>query len=434
MYHFIGIKGSGMSSLAHIVLDMQETVTGSDVDSFIFTQTALENRNVKIYPFQKENIKDGMNVIVGNSYNEEHEEVKAAIDNPTVTVYTYKDFLAKLLTDYVGVSVVGTHGKTTTTGMLSHILEPLKRGYLIGDGSGKMVQNAKYFVAECCEFQNRFLAYHPKYAVLLNMELDHVDFFGTQDNYERSFQIFVNQVEKGIALNGDEHNIRKLEVAVPHLYFGFEANNDVVVKNIRETETSTTFDVDYRGEFYETFTIGLVGKHMIYDALGAITTLILMDIDKAIIKQRIQTFEGTKRRFSVEKVGEYVYIDDYAHHPTAIAYTIDAAKKSYPGKKVVAIFKPDRPSRITHFFEEFIAALKQADEIVITAYPSSVIVEENMNTAKQLAERCGAYFAEYEDYNDALEVSKNKEAVYLCMSTKDVYKFKDLIMEIQGNK
>lgn len=434
MHHFIGIKGSGMSSLAHIVLDMGEEVSGSDVDFFIFTQAALENRNVKIYPFQKENIKDNMTVIVGNSFNDSHVEVKAALENETVTVYRYKDFLAKLLEDYNSISVVGTHGKTTTTGLLSHILEPLKRGFLIGDGTGKMMKDATYFVAECCEFQDRFLSYYPNYAVVLNMELDHIDYFQTQERYVESFQKFVLQVKKGIALNGDEAAIRNLNVNVDKLYFGFNHDNDVYATNIIENETNTIFDVYYQNNYYATMEIQLVGKHMLYDALGCITTLILMNIDSSLIVERIKTFAGTKRRFSVEKQGEYVYIDDYAHHPTAIAATIQAVRKSYPNKKVVAVFKPDRPSRITHFLDEFKTALSQADAIVITAYPKAVVCEKGEINAAQLALYCDGYYAEFEDEVDAKNVAKNGEAVYLFMSTKDVYKFKDVIKLVQSRE
>lgn len=430
MYHFIGIKGSGMSSLAHIVLDLGYEVSGSDVDFFIFTQQGLEDRNVKIYPFQSSNIKDGMTVIIGNSFDETHEEVKTALANKTVTTYTYKAFLAKLLEEYTSISVVGTHGKTTTTGMLSHVLEPLKRGYLIGDGSGKMVQDATYFVAECCEFQDRFLAYYPNYAVILNMELDHIDYFRTQERYNASFMKFANQVKNGIAVNGDEHDLKAMPISVKILYFGLNEENDVCAKNIKENEYETIFDLYYCKNYYATITIPLVGRHMLYDALGCISVLLLMNIDKQFTVDRMRTFPGTKRRFSRETYKNYVYIDDYAHHPTAIQATIEAIKTSYPNKKIVAVFKPDRPSRITHFLKQFQTSLALADEVVITAYPKSVVVSEDEITAKQLAKHCNAFYAEYEDVKDAKIVAQHGEAVYVFMSTKDVYKFKDVIKQV----
>lgn len=430
MFHFIGIKGSGMASLAHIVLDLGYEVSGSDVDFYIFTQSALENRNVKIYSFSKNNIQDNMTVIIGNSFNEQHEEVQAALNNPTVKTFTYQSFLAKLLNDYQSISVVGTHGKTTTTGMLTHILEPLKRGFLIGDGTGGIIKDASYFVAECCEFEDRFLAYTPDYAVILNIELDHVDYFKTLERYCQSFQKFANQVKKVVALNGDDQNIRNLNIENKKIYFGLHEDNDVLAKNIVENETTTQFDVYYKNEYYDTYIIPLVGRHMLYDALGCITILIAMQIDKNLIRERIATFKGTKRRFSVEKYKEYVYIDDYAHHPTAITATIDAIRRSYPNKKVVAVYKPDRPTRVTHFLQAFKNALDLADYAVVTAYPKAVTFAENEIDGKQLAQYCNAFYAENEDEADGKIVAEYGEAVYVFMSTKDVYKFKDVIKKI----
>lgn len=428
MYHLIGIKGSGMASLAHILLDLGEEVTGSDIDNFIFTEKALKERGVEIKSFNENNIQDNTQVIIGNSFFDSHPEVAKALANPTVKTYRYREYLAKLLTDYIGISVVGTHGKTTTTGMLAHILEPIGRGYLIGDGTGAITQANTYFVAESCEYQDNFLLYHPDYAVVLNMELDHVDYFKSEEQYFNSFQQFVNNVKKGIAILGDDKNMRKLATKIPTLYFGFNEKNDVVAKNIQEFEFYTEFDVYYHNELYVHVHLPLVGKHMLYDALGAITTLILLDIDKKIIETQIQSFAGTKRRFNVEKdkLGN-VYIDDYAHHPTAVVATIAAARKSYPNKKIVAVFKPDRPSRIEFFKEEFKTSLQTADAAYIVNYNDGTVIAEHESTGKEFADFCKTNYVPNETIETAKILAKEGEAVYVFMSSKDIYKFKDLL-------
>lgn len=434
MFHFIGIKGSGMASLAHILLDLGYQVSGSDIDKFIFTQVGLENRGVKMLSFSKENIKDNQIVVVGNSFNQDHEEVMQALKNTTVQVYRYTEYLSKLLSDYNGISVTGTHGKTTTTGMIAHVLKPLRMGFLIGDGTGKIEKDAQYFVAESCEYQDNFLNYYPNYAVVLNMEIDHVDYFKSEKQYYDSFQKFINQVKIGVALNGDEEEIRKLNTSNYSVYFGLNQSNDVYASNIIEKEDKTIFDVIYQNQLIGTFEIQLVGKHFLYDALGCISVLLMMKIDSALIQERLASFQGTKRRFNVEKIGNFVYVDDYAHHPSEIKATLNAARSAYPNSKIVAVFKPDRPSRITYFKDGFKESLALADCAYVCDFPDNTVFEKEDIQGQAFADYCNATFINSENEFNAVEVSKNQEAVYIFLSSKDIYKFKDKVKEVHQNE
>ena len=183
-YHFIGIKGTGMAALACILHDQNQEVTGSDIEKYVFTQDGLEERGIPFSSFNKNNIKDNDTVIIGLSFDESNEEVKQALSNPTVHAVRYNEFLGEFMENYTSISVAGTHGKSTTTGILSQMLQRLgQTGYLIGDGHGYLPSQAEYFVLESCEFRRHFLAYHPDYAIITNIELDHIDYYKDMDDY-----------------------------------------------------------------------------------------------------------------------------------------------------------------------------------------------------------------------------------------------------------
>lgn len=211
-YHFIGIKGTGMAALACILHDEHKEVTGSDIDKYIFTEDGLRARHIPIYSFSPDNIKDNDTVIIGLSFDQTHPEVKAAMDNPTVKTYYYNEYLGILLESYSSICVAGTHGKSTTTGILGQVLSLQDEcAYLIGDGHGYMPERANHFVLESCEFQRHFLAYHPDYAIITNIELDHIDYYKDMDDYVSAFQSFANQVKKGIVIFGDDEHLKNLQ-------------------------------------------------------------------------------------------------------------------------------------------------------------------------------------------------------------------------------
>jgi UDP-N-acetylmuramate--alanine ligase len=240
LYHFIGIKGSGMASLAEIVNDRGDEVNGSDIEKYIFTQKPLEERGIQITGFDEKNIVEGSTIIIGNAFHEDNPEVKRALElkaENKATVYWYHEFLGQLVQEYTSVSVAGTHGKTTTTGMLSHVMSLVApTGYLIGDGTGEMPENSKYFVLESCEYQRHFLAYEPQYAIITNIELDHVDYYKDMADYCNAFETFANQVKKGVVIFGDDESTRSLNVNTAHLYYGLHDDNDVQAVNIVQGE------------------------------------------------------------------------------------------------------------------------------------------------------------------------------------------------------
>lgn len=433
MYYFIGIKGSGMASLACILKDCNEEVAGSDIDKEIFTQKSLEEHGIPYYSFAKENIKDHMNVIIGNAFDASHVEVAQALQNPTVKTYTYPEFLGYLVSKYHSICVCGTHGKTGTTGMLSHVMNAVKpTGFLIGDGTGYMPQDGETFILESCEYKRNFLAYEPDYTLLLNIELDHVDYYKDMDDYLNAFETFANQAKKGVAIFGDEENTHKIKVHVPHLYYGVNPDNDVYAKEIVEDENGVSFACYVKGEFFANFRFPFYGSHLLWNALGVITIGIMNGLDATTLQEQIASFDGVKRRFNVETNNENVYIDDYAHHPTAIALTIKAAKQKYPTKKLVAIFKPDRYSRIQYFLSSFKEAFKEADKVYLCDFPENQEREEGITiTIEDLLKEVETGTLLPENEVGAKQLESEGPAVYLFMSSKDIYKLKNILKNFQ---
>lgn len=435
-YHFIGIKGSGMASLATIVADRHETVSGSDIEKYIFTQKPLEERNIPITSFSEENIQEGMIVIVGNAFDNSNPEVKKAFElqkQGKVVVYWYHEFLGQLVNEYTSISVAGTHGKTTTTGMLSHVMSLASpTGFLIGDGTGDMPDNSHYFVLESCEYKRHFLAYYPQYAIITNIELDHVDYYKDMEDYRSAFETFANQVKKGVVLFGDDAEVLKLHVHTDHLYYGLHDNNDVQAVNIVQNENGMEFDVLYKKENFGRFKLPFVGKPLLWNSLGVIAVGIMEGLSYELLQEGLSSFPGVKRRFTIEENKENIYIDDYAHHPTAVKYMIEAARVKYPGKKVIAIFKPDRFSRIYYFMDRFAQELDKADEVYLCHFPENAAKEDGIDiTIHDLADKSEKAVVISEDETAAKQLASRGPAVYLFMSSKDIYKLKNIVKTFQ---
>ncbi|MGX8852332.1 UDP-N-acetylmuramate--L-alanine ligase [Amedibacillus sp. YH-ame10] len=428
-YHFIGIKGSGMASLATIVADRGDDVSGSDIEKYIFTQKPLEERKIPITSFSKENIHDHDVVIIGNAFHEDNPEVQEALANPSVTTYWYHEFLGKLVEEYTSVSVAGTHGKTTTTGMVSHVMSLVApTGYLIGDGTGEMPDASKYFIVESCEYQRHFLAYKPEYAIITNIELDHVDYYKDMEDYCDAFETFANQIKKGVVMFGDDESVRSLHVTSKHLYYGLMEHNDVQAVHVVQNEEGMSFDVLYKKMHFGSFKLPFVGKPLLWNSLGVIALGIMEGLSAEILQEGLQSFPGVKRRFTTEEQGDNVYIDDYAHHPTAVKYMIEAAKIKYPGKKVIAVFKPDRFSRIFYFMDRFAEELDQADEVYLCHFPENAAKEDGIDiTIEDLANKCKHAVVIKEDEEAAKMLAQQGPAVYLFMSSKDIYKLKNIV-------
>jgi UDP-N-acetylmuramate--L-alanine ligase len=378
-YHFIGIKGSGMSSLAQIAYDMGHEVQGSDEETYFFTQEKLEQRNIPMFYYGAENIKEGYDVILGNAFDETHAEYRRAKELGLKT-YTYSQFLGKLLSEIPSIAVTGAHGKTTTTTMVSNIFKHNHiTSYLIGDGTGHGEKHSEFMIAEACEYYRHFLAYHPNYAIVTNIDFDHPDYFNDEHDMFDAFQSFVNQVKDTVVICGDDRLASQLKpTTAKTIKYGFNEGNDYQIKNVQTTSEHSKFDVYKNSELLGTFTMAVFGLHDISNATSAIALADINGISVEKIKESLDQYKPAERRFSEHKIGNNVIVDDYAHHPSEIKATIDSARRKYEGKEVIAIFQPHTYTRTAKFLNEFAESLETADKVFLCPIFASVREKEKI--------------------------------------------------------
>ncbi len=420
-FHFIGIKGSGMSALAQVLHDMKKQVQGSDVEKQFFTQRPLEQKGITLLPFERNNIKSDQQVIVSAAYGDDHEEVQRAHELG-LDVKKYPTFLGEFIQKFTSVAVTGSHGKTSTTGLLSHVLgSAFPTSYLIGDGTGKGEEDSTYFVFEACEYRRHFLNYKPDYCIMTNVDFDHPDYFKDVQDVFSAFQEMAMQVKKAIVACGDDEHLQEIHANVPVVYYGFAEDNDFQARNVETTNEGTQFDVFVRNSLYGSFTIPGYGRHNVLNALAVIALCHYENVSAEVVAEHLKTFKGVKRRFTEKTIEKQVLIDDYAHHPTEIAATIEATKQKYPDLNVVAIFQPHTFTRTKTFLKEFAESLKKADYVYLCDIFGSARENAGSLTIADLQDLIPKAKVITEE---AIAVLKNHEdSVLLFMGAGDIQKF-----------
>ena len=432
-YHFIGIKGSGMSSLAQIAYDMGHEVQGSDEETYFFTQEKLEQRNIPMYGYNAENIKEGFEVILGNAFDETHIEYRAAKDLG-LKIYTYAQFLGKLLDEIPSIAVTGAHGKTTTSTMVSNIFKHnFVTSYLIGDGTGHGEKNSDYIVAEACEYYRHFLAYHPNYAIVTNIDFDHPDYFNDEHDMFDAFQSFVNQVKDTVVICGDDRLASQLKPSTAKVVtYGFNEGNDYQIKNVKTTSENSEFDVYKNSELLGTFTMAVFGLHDISNATSAIALADICGLSTDEIQQSLGSYHHAERRFTEHKVRTNVVVDDYAHHPSEIKATIDSARRKYSDKQIIAIFQPHTYTRTAKFLNEFAESLLTADKVFLCPIFASVREKEKIVGIEDLQKVTpGSEIIYGEENFDKLNFDNS---VILFMGAGNINKLCNKFVEQNSNK
>lgn len=433
-YHFIGIKGSGMSALALMLHQMGHKVQGSDVPKYYFTQRGLEQAGIPILSFSEDNITADVELIAGNAFREDNNvEIAYAIQNG-FKFKRYHEFLGEFMNQFTSLGVAGAHGKTSTTGLLSHVLKNItETSYLIGDGTGRGLANSQYFVFESDEYERHFMPYHPEYSIITNIDFDHPDYFTSVNDVFDAFNDYAKQVKKGLFLYGEDTFLRKITANAPIYYYGFNEDDDFMAYDITRTINGSDFKVKHKNEELGSFHVPTYGRHNVLNATAVVANLYIAGVDMTLVAEHLKTFSGVKRRFTEKIINGTVIIDDFAHHPTEIIATLDAARQKYPSKEIVAIFQPHTFTRTIALLDEFADALNQADAVYLAQiYGSAREVDHGDVKVEDLAAKIvkPAKVVTVENVSPLLD---HDNAVYVFMGAGDIQLYERSFEELLSN-
>ena len=454
--HFIGIKGVAMTALAVVAKEQGARVTGSDIEEEFPTSKVLSK--FKITPlvgFKKENIvgKPDLVVVTGAHGGMSNPEARAA-KSGGLRVLLHGEALPEFMAGKKEIAVAGCHGKTTSAAMVAHILSGagLDPSFAVGCGEIKSLATpghagkGDYFVVEADEYvtdpgQNptpRFFYLNPLIAVITNIEYDHPDAYLNIEQVKEAFLTFAKKIPaNGLLVAGvDNENVRAIlaKVGVPILTYGFSPQADYQISRVSFGTGRTWFRLKHKEIDLGQFSLSVPGKHNVANAVAAGIVASFLGISWGKIKELLPTFLGTKRRF--EKISEkegVIFFDDYAHHPTEIKATLEAAKNWFSGKRIICIFQPHTFSRTKALFAEFSKSFDKADEVIVTdIYPSArekpdptinsrILVNEIKKHHKN-----AIYIGKVEEVVDFLKKELRSGDIVFTMGAGDIYKIHGL--------
>lgn len=384
----IGIKGTGMSALAVNLKSMGIEVSGSDYAESFFTDSLLAKHKIKVKsPFSTDNIPQSVNlVIVSTAYNNKNPELQEA-GRQDLKILTYPQMLGLITKKLKSIAVCGSHGKTTTSGVLSYVLSKTVYRPIVNVGSivpqlvNYRARNPKLFVFEADEYQNKFQYFFPNIVILTNIDYDHPDYFKTPAHYKSVFQDFVKKVPRSglLIYCADDKSCRDVAkyAKCKKINYGFSKQANARIADIKINPATMTFDLRTSHVLRSTampenivLNSRLLGKHNALNLAAAAICASYLKVEEAQIKKTIMMFTGTKRRLEITrklKINGHncLVIDDFGHHPTEIRATIETIKAAYPDKTIWSVFQPHSFSRTQALFGDFARCFDRSDKIII---------------------------------------------------------------------
>jgi len=446
----IGIKGVGMTALAIYLKQMGCEVTGSDTAEVFVTDNLLKENNILFHSqFDEKNLhtlKYDL-IIISAAYDDSNVEVSEAFRRKMNTKY-YSEVLGEITSGKKTIAVAGVHGKTTTTAMLALMLEEgkLDPSFIIGSGevpnfhSNARKGEGDYFVLEADEYRKspkdntpKFLDLSPEIAIISSIELDHPDIFPSiEDIYAAFYSLACRVPRRGsIVLCLDYPKAKKLIRSIVDRNFetyGFDPSSKWRIVNTKQEDDKNVFSVESMGTVYGPFKMKLPGNHNILNAVAALIVALKIGVSEQTIKDALDKFQSVKRRFEIiGEAGNIVIVDDYAHHPTAIIRTLEAAKRKYADKKVWCVFQPHTFSRTEKLLEEFSASFKVADQVIIMDIFASKREEQGKITSEDLVEKIKKtqskvrYIKSADEVNDFLVKNVKGPSVILTIGAGNIY-------------
>ncbi len=448
--HFIGIKGVGMSALALVANGLGHNVSGSDVNEQFITDQSLQDAGIFVASgFNADHIPtDTGLVVVGGSFDQNNPEVIAAKQR-NLQILTYSEFLGQLSDDQKTIAIAGTHGKTTTTALLAYIFEQSgeKPSYVIGTGSvaGLKAPGAagegEYFITEADDYKRsvadptpKFLDLKPYAAIVTSIEHDHPDLFPTLQSCTDAFVKFATKLRPDgfLVVNADDAGVTSLRAIITNkkvISYGHDNGADYrITLSQTDAESPVRFSLVTATTTYGPFELGLRGRHNLSNAAAAVTMALELGLSPAKIQAILPTFESVERRYDyVGKRGEIDIYDDYAHHPTAVAVTLETLRIQYRRRPLWCVFQPHTYSRTKALLEEFGAAFGAASMVIITDIYASARETEVTVTANELvraiaANRDSVQYVSHDTLEKYLKENLPSNAVLVTMGAGDIYK------------
>ena len=434
--HLVGIGGVSMRPLGLVLKGMGMLVTGSDMNASVSTDELIaKGINVAI-GHRAENIQGADCVIRTAAAHNDNPEIAAA-RAAGIPVFERAQAWGEIMKSYKNaICISGTHGKTTTTSMVTHIMMEAKQdptvmigGYLPLLHAGHRVGHGDTIILESCEYCDSFLNFFPTLAVVLNIEEDHLDYFKDLQDIEASFHKFAEISSHGILANGDDANTVDAMKGLNYTTFGLDEGNTIHVRNI--TDDYRSYDVICNGEYYCHLNLGVVGKHNAINALAAAGTAWMLGIPGDVTARGLATFHGAGRRmeFKGKFNGADIY-DDYAHHPGELAATFDAVR-TMGYERIVVAFQPHTYSRTHALFDDFVEQLKKPDQVVL----AEIYAARERNTvgisSADLAEKIpGCVFCEtLPEVTAWLQVNARPGDLILTVGAGDIYRAGEALLK-----
>ena len=446
--HFVGIGGSGMSGIAEVLFNLRYKISGSDAkDSTVVER--LKSQGIEIFiGHQKSNISDEVEVVViSSAISADNPEVVYA-KSKKIPVIPRAEMLAELMRLKYSILVAGSHGKTTTTSMISWLMRELKLdptivigGKLNDLGTGAKLGKGKFFVAEADESDGSFLKYNPIVAVLTNVDNDHLDHYENMENLTKAFLCFIDKVPfYGFSvLCNDNAIVRELAQKTNRkcLTYGIENESYLMAKNIRILDGFNTFDVYCKNELLGTINLPIPGRHNVLNSLAAITVLLELNIEFERIRDVIKNFKGVGRRLEIKGMkGEVLIIDDYGHHPTEMRATWDSISDFWKDYKKYVIFQPHRYSRTHILLKEFAEVLSSMDTVLLLPiYPAGekniygVTIDSIIELISSEDRQKIVCFQDKESVKKYLKENVKDKSLVLTLGAGDVYKIGEEFLE-----
>lgn len=444
--HFVGIGGISMSALAEILLENGFSVSGSDMKNSPIVDKLI-NSGAEFYLGHNEsNIKEADLVVYTAAISSDNPELIRAKEL-NIPIMDRAEFLGQLMKGHkYNVAVSGTHGKTTTTSMVSHIIMEAKLDptILVGGeldliNGNVRTGNSEYFITEACEYKGSFLKFFPYIGIILNIDADHLDYYKDINHIKSTFQQFANIIPKDGYIIGFADDFRVADILnkseCNKMSYGFEKGN-LKAENISfNNKGCATFDVIKDGKNILKITLNVPGKHNILNALASIATALILNIPKDSIIKGLANYKGTHKRFELKGVKNGVtVIDDYAHHPTEIRATLNTAK-NYPHNKIICVFQPHTYSRTITLFDDFVNSFYDADEVVLADIYAAREKDTGIVSSEMLAEKIkekGVLCRNFHHFNDIVAYLENilqEGDLLLTVGAGDVVKVGEMFLK-----